>query len=316
MAFFSNSWAIAVKRRSILVVPAIFVLIVSGFILDLEANQEEAQPFAPHLYIQDEAGIVREPYISQIVEACREIEQRMRIRILIRTEVLDDITNYVSRVDSIFSDWIREIGLDKRGILLYAALPKDSMNGKFNLRVGIGLKYLITREMGEEILNMVIRPNNLENKDGRGFLEGVLTVKRVLLDELSRETQRREKPTGRFHPIDFLWASKEILLAIIVGLFVCYLIFFIERCPRCNGSLRIAYEVLKEAGKNTIGVKRRIYSCERCGFSRRKKEPIYPRGQSGWWLWLTGTRRNVRISPSTTGLPVDLSADDKSSAHK
>lgn len=129
MAFFSNSWAIAVKRRSILVVPAIFVLIVSGFILDLEANQEEAQPFAPHLYIQDEAGIVREPYISQIVEACREIEQRMRIRILIRTEVLEDITNYTSRVDSIFSDWIREIGLDKRGILLYAALPKDSMNG-------------------------------------------------------------------------------------------------------------------------------------------------------------------------------------------
>lgn len=163
---------------------------------------------------------------------------------------------------------------------------------------------------------MVIRPNNLENKDGRGFLEGVLTVKRVLLDELSRETQRREKPTGRFHPIEFLWASKEILLAIIVGLFVCYLIFFIERCPRCNGSLRTAYEVLKEAGKNTIGVKRRIYSCERCGFSRRKKEPIYPRGQSGWWLWLTGTRRNVRISPSTTGLPVDLSADDKSSARK
>lgn len=274
------------------------------------AVASRAFDFTPERYLIDDARLVKEPVISQILVACHEIEAKMGIRILIKTEILDDLSTYSERVESFFSEWIRSIGLDKKGILLYAALPRDSLHGKFNLRVGIGLKYLITREMGEKILNRVILPNNAENNDGRGFLEGVLTIKRMLLDELKREDLRRTTPSGAFDLFGFLWASKEIFLAMIVGLFLCYFVFFVERCPRCNGTLRISYETLKEPGNNTLGLRRRIFSCERCGFSRRKKEPLYPSGWSGFWMWLTGTRRNVRIG-SPPGMDRDLSADDR-----
>ncbi len=266
--------------------------------------------FTPERYLVDDARLVKEPIIAQILVACHEIESKMGIRILIKTEVLDDLTTYSERVESFFSEWIRSIGLDKKGILLYAALPRDSLHGKFNLRVGIGLKYLITREMGEKILNRVILPNNADNNDGRGFLEGVLTIKRMLLDELKREDLRRTTPSGTFDVFGFLWTSKEIFLAMIVGLFLCYFVFFVERCPRCNGTLRISFETLKEPGNNTLGLRRRIFFCERCGFSRRKKEPLYPSGWSGFWMWLMGTRRNVRIG-SPPGIDRDLSADDR-----
>ena len=91
------------------------------------------------------------------------------------------------------------------------------------------------------------------------------------------------------------------------------MVFFVERCPRCNGSLSIAFEILKEPGHNTLGLRRRLYSCERCGFTRRKKEPIYPAGSAGFWLWLLGTRRNIRINSGSSKLPGDLSSDDRHS---
>ncbi|NLI75423.1 MAG: TPM domain-containing protein [Candidatus Riflebacteria bacterium] len=266
--------------------------------------------FAPERYLVDEAKLVRDPITAQILAACHEIETKMGIRILIKTEILEDMTVYGDRVETFFSEWIRSIGLDKKGILLYAALPHDSLHGKFNLRVGIGLKYLITREMGEKILNRVILPNNAENNDGRGFLEGVLTIKRMLLDELKREDQRRGTPAGPFDLLSFLWASKEIFLAMLVGLFLCYFVFFVERCPRCNGTLRTTHETLKEPGNNTLGLRRKIFSCDRCGFSRRKKEPLYPSGWAGFQMWLLGTRRNVRIG-NPPGVDRDLSADDR-----
>jgi hypothetical protein len=59
--------------------------------------------------------------------------------------------------------------------------------------------------------------------------------------------------------------------------------------------LKVSTELLKEPGENTLGLKRRIFSCERCGFSRRKKEPVYPSGKAGLVMRLTGTRRNIKI---------------------
>jgi len=275
------------------------------------ASEPEAAPPPADRYLSDQALLLKEPVRLQIIDACAEIEKSLRIRILVKTEVLENIDDYSKRIETFFTDWIRSIGMDKRGILLYAALPRDSLNGKFSLRVGIGLKYLITREMGEKILNQVILPGNAENDDGRGFLEGILTIKRTLLDELRRENQSLPAATGTFDLFGFLWSSKEILLALLVGGFLCYMVFFVERCPRCNGSLRTAFEILKEPGHNTLGLRRRLYSCDRCGFTRRKKEPIYPAGSAGFWMWLLGTRRNVRIEGSATRLPGDLSSDDR-----
>lgn len=265
----------------------------------------------PDRYLSDQAHLLKESVRLQIVDACSEIEKTLRIRVLVKTEVLENIDDYSKRIESFFTEWIRSIGIDKRGILLYAALPRDSLNGKFSLKVGIGLKYLITREMGEKILNQVILPGNAENDDGRGFLEGILTVKKMLVDELKRENQNLPPQTGTFDLFGFFWASKEILLAVFVGGFLCYMVFFVERCPRCNGSLHTAFEILKEPGHNTLGLRRRLYSCERCGFTRRKKEPIYPAGSAGFWMWLLGTRRNVRIDSASSRLPGDLSSDDR-----
>ncbi len=277
------------------------------------ASETAAVPVSPDRYISDQALLLKEPIRLQIVDVCSEIEKTLRIRVLVKTEVLENIDEYTKRVELFFTEWIRSIGIDKRGILLYAALPRDSLNGKFSLRVGIGLKYLITREMGEKILNQVILPGNVENDDGRGFLEGILTIKKMLVDELKRENQNLPPQTGTFDIFGFLWTSKEILLAFFVGGFLCYMVFFIERCPRCNGSLRTAFEILKEPGNNTLGLRRRLYSCDRCGFTRRKKEPIYPAGSAGFWMWLLGTRRNVRIDTGSTRLPDDLSSDDRHS---
>ncbi len=246
-------------------------------------------------YIEDSALLIVPEIRQQIISICSEIEEKMRIRILIRTEKVDNLVDSQSRVESFFAQWIRTIGLDKRGILIYALLPEGSAHGKVHLRVGIGLKYLITREMGEKILNQVILPNNATNNDGQGFLEGVSTIKHMLLDELKRDSQRKGTHSTTFNLRSFLWTSKEILLAVLVALFLIYVIFFVERCPRCNGALKVTVEPLKEPGDNTLGLRRRIYACERCGFSRRKKEAVYPPGKAGLIMRLTGTRRNVKI---------------------
>lgn len=246
-------------------------------------------------YVDDKAELIKPELRRQIVTDCAEIEEKMRIRVMIKTLHVDNLAEAQSQVEAFFSEWIRSISLDKRGILIYALLPEGAAHGKVHLRVGIGLKYLITREMGEKILNQVILPNNAANNDGIGFLEGVKAIRRMLLDELKRDEQRATGASQVFDLQYFLWTSKEILLALLIGLFLFYIIFFVERCPRCNGALKVSSETLKEPGKNTLGLQRRIYACERCGFSRRKKEPLYPSGKAGLIMRLTGARRNVKV---------------------
>lgn len=246
-------------------------------------------------YIDDKAELIKPELRRQIVTDCAEIEEKMRIRVMIKTLHVDNLAEAQTQVEAFFSEWIRSISLDKRGILVYALLPEGAAHGKVHLRVGIGLKYLITREMGEKILNQVILPNNAANNDGVGFLEGVKAIRRMLLDELKRDEQRTTGASQVFDLQYFLWTSKEILLALLIGLFLFYIIFFVERCPRCNGALKVSSETLKEPGKNTLGLQRRIYACERCGFSRRKKEPLYPSGKAGLIMRLTGARRNVKV---------------------
>ncbi len=266
---------------------------------------------APDRYLQDEARLVKDPIRGQILSACREIESSLRIRVLVRTQVLDDLGVFPGKVESFFLDWIREIDNDKRGILLFAALGKDSLQGKVSLRVGMGLKYLITKEMGERILNRVIIPNNTEKNDGKAFLEGILAIKGMLLDEFKREQQRQVQATDSFDLFGFIWKSKEIMLVVLIGIFLCYLVFFMERCPRCNGNLSISREMLKEPGVNTLGLRRVSFSCVRCGFNRRKKEPVYPFGRTGLWMWLTGARRNVKTVSFPQALPNDFSSDER-----
>ena len=173
-------------------------------------------------------------------------------------------------------------------------LPEGSAHGKILFKVGKGLKYLITKEMGEEILNQVILPNNAENRDGKGFMEGVLAIKRMLLDELARDKKLLRDPKS-FDLDEFLWSYKELFFGLIIFLFIIYIVFFVERCPKCGGSLKVTKEVLKEPGDKTLGLQRKIYVCEKCGLTRRKKEPIYPSGLEGLKLRLSGTRRNIRV---------------------
>ena len=246
-------------------------------------------------FIDDRADLIKPDLRAQIVSDCAEIEEKMRIRVFIRTTHIENLADGQNQVEAFFSEWIRSISLDKRGILIYALLPEGAAHGKVHLRVGIGLKYLVTREMGEKILNQVILPNNAANNDGMGFLEGVRAIRRMLLDELKRDEQRATGVSRSFDLRFFLWSSKEILLALLIGLFLFYVIFFVERCPRCNGALKVSSEMLKEPGKSSLGLQRKIYACERCGFSRRKKEPVYPSGRAGLIMRLTGARRNVRI---------------------
>ncbi|MBU1107439.1 MAG: TPM domain-containing protein [Candidatus Riflebacteria bacterium] len=257
--------------------------------------QDKPAAVEPVHYLDDRAGLVKDDLRQQIIEHCREIEDKTRIRVLIKTMRIANLADGQALVETFFAEWIRTIGMDKRGVLIFALLPEGAAHGKVHLRVGIGLKYLVTREMGEKILNQVILPNNAINNDGLGFLEGVKAIRRMLLDELKRDSTRVASGSQTFNLKGFLWTSKEILLALLVGLFLCYIIFFVERCPRCNGALKVSSEVLKEPGVNTLGLQRKIYACERCGFSRRKKEPVYPAGKAGLIMRLTGTRRNVRI---------------------
>ena len=261
----------------------------------VSAQEKPTPRVDPSLYLDDRAELVKSELRQQIVENCREIEEKTRIRVLIKTMRIANLSDGHAQVENFFAEWIRDIGLDKRGILIFAMLPEGAAHGKVHLRVGIGLKYLVTREMGEKILNQVILPNNAINNDGTGFLEGVKAIRRMLLDELKRDASRVGAGSQTFDLRGFLWTSKEIVLALLVGLFLCYIIFFVERCPRCNGALKVTSEILKEPGVNTLGLQRKVYACERCGFSRRKKEPVYPSGKAGLIMRLTGTRRNVRI---------------------
>ncbi len=254
------------------------------------AQETAPVKFDPAQYLDDRAELVIPELREQIVENCREIEEKTRIRVLIKTMRIANLSDGQSQVENFFAEWIRTIGMDKRGILIFALLPEGAAHGKVHLRVGI-----VTREMGEKILNQVILPNNAINNDGTGFLEGVKAIRRMLLDELKRDASRVGAGSQAFDLKGFLWTSKEIVLALLVGLFLCYIIFFVERCPRCNGALKVTSEMLKEPGVNTLGLQRKVYACERCGFSRRKKEPVYPSGKAGLIMRLTGTRRNVRI---------------------
>ena len=246
-------------------------------------------------YISDSVSIINSEYRKLIAADCMEIEKQARIRILIKTEAVKDLNEGQTKADGFFSEWIRSIGLDKRGILIYALLPEGAAHGKILLKVGIGLKYLITKEMGENILNQVVLPNNAENNDGKGFMDGIHSFKSMLLDELAHDKQRVANEPRTFELGKFLWSYKEAFLVLIIVIFFLYIVFFVERCPKCGGSLRITKEVLKEPGQNTLGLQRKIYVCEKCGLTRRKKEPIYPSGKAGLIMRLSGTRRNVRI---------------------
>ena len=246
-------------------------------------------------YVEDSASIINSEYRNSIAVYSSEIEKQARLRIMVKTEIVKDLNEGQLKSDAYFSEWIRSIGLDKRGILIYAMLPEGSAHGKIVIKVGIGLKYLITKEMGENILNQVILPNNAENKDGKGFMEGVLSIKRMLLDELAHDKHKVINQPKIFNLGEFLWSYKEILFGLIVFLFVIYILFFVERCPKCGGGLKITKEVLKEPGDKSLGLQRKIYVCEKCGLTRRKKEPIYPSGVAGLKMRLSGVRRNVRI---------------------
>ena len=246
-------------------------------------------------YVEDSASIINSEYRNSIAVYSSEIEKQARLRIMVKTEIVKDLNEGQLKSDAYFSEWIRSIGLDKRGILIYAMLPEGSAHGKIVIKVGIGLKYLITKEMGENILNQVILPNNAENKDGKGFMEGVLSIKRMLLDELAHDKHKVINQPKVFNLGEFLWSYKEILFGLIVFLFVIYILFFVERCPKCGGGLKITKEVLKEPGDKSLGLQRKIYVCEKCGLTRRKKEPIYPSGVAGLKMRLSGVRRNVRI---------------------
>ena len=175
-----------------------------------------------------------------IAADCAEIEEKARIRILIKTSAVKDLNEGQIEADGFFSEWIRSIGLDKRGILVYALLPEGTAHGKILLKVGIGLKYLITKEMGENLLNQVILPSNAENNDGKGFSEGVHSIKMMLLDELARDRQRVANEPKSFELGTFLWSYKEILIGSFVVLFFLYLVFFVERCPKCGGNLKVS----------------------------------------------------------------------------
>lgn len=278
-------------KSCVLLLVALALLVTSSLI----AQEKPSAKVDASSYLDDRAELVKAELRQQIVENCRAIEEKTKIRVLIKTMRIANLADGQAQVENFFAEWIRSIGMDKRGILIFALLPEGAAHGKVHLRVGIGLKYLVTREMGEKILNQVILPNNAINNDGMGFLEGVKAIRRMLLDELKRDATRVGAGSQTFDLRGFLWTSKEIVLALLVGLFLCYIIFFVERCPRCNGALKVTSEILKEPGVNTLGLQRKIYACERCGFSRRKKEPVYPSGKAGLIMRLTGTRRNVRI---------------------
>lgn len=246
-------------------------------------------------YVEDSASIISSDYKKPIAAYASEIEKMARIRVIVKTENVKDINDGQLKADAFFSEWLRSISLDKRGILIYAMLPEGSAQGLILFKAGIGLKYLITKEMGENILNNVIVPNNASNKDGKGFLEAILTLKRILLDELARNKQRVINEPKTFNLLSFLWSYKVFYLAFIVVFIFIYVVFFVERCPKCDARLKVTKEVLKEPSEKTLGMQRKIYVCENCGFTRRKKEPIYPPGMTGVIMRLTGTRRNVRI---------------------
>ncbi len=269
---------------------------------DISNNNEASLQQFSHLkdveiakYVEDSASIIGTEYKKPIAGYCMEIEKQARIRVLVKTEAVKDLNEGQLKADGFFAEWIRSIGLDKRGILIYAILPEGSAHGKILIKVGIGLKYLISKEMGEKILNQVIIPNNAENKDGKGFMEGVLSIKRMLLDELARDKNRVTNEPKTFDLGEFLWSYKEVFLVLIIVFFFIYIVFFVERCPKFGGSLKVTKEVLKESGEKTLGLQRKIYVCEKCGLTRRKKEPIYPAGWSGLKMRLSGTRRNVRV---------------------
>ncbi len=258
-------------------------------------------------YVQDGANLLDAPQRERIVASCREIEEVMRIRVLVRTERVNDLSTYGHEVDTFFNTWIREIDLDKRGILFFAAVPTNAPDGRLNLRVGVGLKYLITREMGEKLLQRFNVPVESGVSQGQSFVEGIAALKRLLVDELKREQEAAVGAQG-FSIARILWDAKELLVALVIGLLLCWMIFFIERCPRCNATLKINREVLKKATNHAHGLQRRIYLCGRCGYSRRKKEVLYPAGKAGWMMRLFGDKRNVKVVSLGAG------ADDRDEA--
>lgn len=244
-------------------------------------------------YIKDSASRIEDNYQKQIAAYCTEIEKQASIRVFVKTENVKDINDGELKGDAFFSEWIRSIGLDKKGILIYAMLPEGTAQGKILFKAGIGLKYIITKEIGEKILNEVIVPNNALNKDGKGFLEGIQTLKKILVDDLARSQEAFANEPKAFSLISFLWSYKIFYLAFIAVFIFIYIVFFVERCPKCDAKLKVTKEVLKEPGDKTLGMQRKIYVCENCGFTRRKKEPIYPSGMTGIIMRITGTRRNV-----------------------
>ncbi|NLM17741.1 MAG: TPM domain-containing protein [Candidatus Riflebacteria bacterium] len=242
-------------------------------------------------YIDDKAELISSENRIQIGKRAAEIEEKAGVRVLIKTEISADKPEiHSAKIDSFFSGWIREIGIEKRGILLYAVLPDPESPGKVYLRVGVGLKFIFTQEIGQRLLAAAVATPEMQKMGGTSFVAAVQLLHHVLLEELKVDL-KLEKPK-RFKLGDFLWSSKEAIAVGLIIIFFFYIVIFLEKCPRCGGSLKITREVLKEPSEDSIGFTRKIYSCSKCMFSRRKKEPVYPSGIKGLIMKFKGSKRN------------------------
>ena len=67
-------------------------------------------------YVDDSASIIGKDYIKPIAACGIEIEKQGGIRVFIKTQSVKDLNDGQLKADALFSDWIRSIGIGKKGI--------------------------------------------------------------------------------------------------------------------------------------------------------------------------------------------------------
>lgn len=187
-------------------------------LLAFAAVAQAAAPFpAPRGAVNDFAGVIGAPEAARMEQLAREVLEKTGTALVVATVTTvgdDDPNDYANRL---YQAWgIGKKGQD-RGVLFFLAMTER----RVRIETGYGLEGILPDGLAGEILDRYALPAFKERQYGRGFLEAMGAVARIVAKDAgvtltglpASRSQRQARP-DRVGPLQlvFLLAAVAFLL--------------------------------------------------------------------------------------------------------
>ncbi|MFC1743129.1 TPM domain-containing protein [Candidatus Riflebacteria bacterium] len=257
----------------------LFFLLFFNHSLLLNADEKGNETGKKKIYVDDKAEIISSYFEDKLSLEAAKFEKNADIRIHFITRFFNTLDNFTEYGENYFIPWLNGLKNGKKGLLIFIALKNDSTDGKINIRVGMGLKGLLSEKELQSVINLIFK-KNLADQDGEGLYDSFLLLQKILLRNLtnqdnlhSRDQQNPAKAWG----ISIQASTFYTLLGFIILGFFAYIFLVGEKCPRCSHRLQVTVEKVRKETETHHGITKKILRCHNCGFIRRKKEVLYSR---------------------------------------